>query len=111
MIDVLEIINFIYNNPNIKVVFDEDLISDLNKEGVQLDNEIENTLKDMIYSKDAANIKLGLEMLSNLEINDYTLYKISLMLNNFVNMGNNSNTRRNRGIINQFGKCLVSTTI
>ncbi len=101
MIDVLEIINFIYNNPNIKVVFDEDLISDLNKEGVQLDNEIENTLKDMIYSKDAANIKLGLEMLSNLEINDYTLYKISLMLNNFVNMGNNSNTRRNRGIINQ----------
>lgn len=96
--DVLEIINFICNNPNIKVVFDEDLISDLNKEGVQLDNEIENTLKDMIYSKDTANIKLGLEMLSNLEINDYTLYKISLMLNNFVNMGNH---RRNRGIITQ----------
>ena len=100
-VDLLDIVNFLYENPNIKVVFDEDLFKDLNKEGMVLDSDIESTLKDMIYSKDKDNIKLGLEMISNLEVNDYTLYKMSLLFNNFINMGNDRINRNNRAQITQ----------
>jgi hypothetical protein len=100
-IDLINMLLYVQNNPHIKIVFDENLITDLNKDGLQLDIDIENTLKDMIYSKDKSNIKLSLEMISNLEINDYTLYKISLILNNFVNIGTESQARTNRGLINQ----------
>jgi len=100
-VDLLDTINFLYENPNIKVVFDEDLFKDLNKEGMVLDSDIESTLKDMIYSKDKDNIKLGLEMISNLEVNDYTLYKMSLLFNNFINMGNDRINRNNRAQITQ----------
>lgn len=100
-IEFLHLINFLYENPNIKVVFDENQFSELNKEGINLDSDIENTLKDMIYSKDKSNIKLGLEMISNLEVNDYTLYKVSLLLNNFINMGNDRLNRHNRSQITQ----------
>ena len=100
-IDLINMLLYIQNNPNIKIVFDENLITDLNKEGLQLDTDIENTLKDMIYSKDKSNIKLGLEMIANLELNDYTLYKMSLILNNFVNIGSERQARTNRGVINQ----------
>lgn len=99
--EFLDIVNYLYENPNIKVVFDENLFSELNKEGISLDSDIEITLKDMIYSKDKSNIKLGLEMISNLEINDHTLYKISLLLNNFINIGNDKQNRSNKGIITQ----------
>ena len=100
-VDLLDTINFLYENPKIKVVFDEDLFKDLNKEGMVLDLDIESTLKDMIYSKDKDNIKLGLELISNLEVNDYALYKISLLLNNFINMGNDRLNRNNRAQITQ----------
>jgi hypothetical protein len=99
-IDLINILSYIQNNPHIKIVFDENLITDLNKEGIQLDTDIESVLKDMIYSKDAANIKLGLEMIANLELNDYTLYKVSLFLNNFVNISTERQARTNRGMIN-----------
>jgi hypothetical protein len=100
-VDLLDTVNFLYENPNIKVVFDEDLFKDLNKEGMVLDSDIESTLKDMIYSKDKDNIKLGLELISNLEVNDHTLYKMSLLLNNFINMGGDRLNRSNRAQITQ----------
>lgn len=100
-IDLINMLLYVQNNPHIKIVFDENLITDLNKEGIQLDTDIESVLKDMIYSKDKSNIKLGLEMISNLEINDYTLYKVSLILNNFVNISTEAQARTNRGLINQ----------
>lgn len=100
-IEFLHLVNYIYENPNVKVVFDENLFSDLNKEGINLDLDIEGTLKDMIYSKDKSNIKLGLEMISNLEVNDHTLYKVSLLLNNFINIGNDRINRNNRSQITQ----------
>jgi hypothetical protein len=99
-----ELINtllYLYDNPDVKVVFDEDLFSSLNKEGLQLDSDIENTLKDMIYSTDKANIKLGFEMISNLELNDHNLYKISLLLNNFINRGNDRQIRSHKSSINK----------
>ena len=68
-------------NGNIKIVWDEDLFVNLNKEGIELDDEYLQTLRDMLFSKDESNIKLGFEMMSNLVINQPTLLTISFLLN------------------------------
>jgi len=84
LITFAELINFLHNNPTIKIVFDETLFESLNKEGIELDDDYESTLRDMIFSQDPSNVKLGVEMISNLVINDYTILKIALLLNEFV---------------------------
>jgi hypothetical protein len=84
LITFTELIIFLHNNPTIKIVFDEVLFESLNQEGIELDNDYESTLRDMIFSQDPSNVKLGVEMISNLVINDYTILKISLLLNEFV---------------------------
>jgi len=62
-----------------KILWDEDLMVNLNKEGVELDDEYLTSLRDMLFSKDKENISLGLEMLCNLQINDITLLHISFL--------------------------------
>jgi hypothetical protein len=82
--DFIELLLFLSKNPKVKLVFDETLFESLNQEGIELDDEYESTLRDMIFSEDKTNIKLGVEMISNLVINDYTILKISLLLNEFA---------------------------
>jgi hypothetical protein len=68
-------------NGDVKFVFDEDLFVELNKEGIELDDEYLQTLRDMLFSKDETNIKLGFEMMSNLVLNQSTLLTIAFLLN------------------------------
>ena len=68
----------------VKIVFDEDLFVELNKEGIELDDEYLQTLRDMLFSKDTANIKLGFEMMSNLVLNQHTILSISFLLNELI---------------------------
>ena len=82
--DFIKLLFFLLDNPKIKIVFDETLFETLNKEGIELDNDYESTLRDIIFSKDLTNIKLGVEMMSNLVINDLTILKISLLLHEFI---------------------------
>lgn len=84
LITFAELIIFLNNNPTIKIVFDETLFESLNQEGIELDDDYESTLRDMIFSQDPSNVKLGVEMISNLVINDYTILKIALLLNEFI---------------------------
>lgn len=67
-----------------RVIFDEDLFVELNKEGIELDDEYLQTLRDMLFSKDDSNIKLGFEMMSNLVINDHMLLTTSFLLNELI---------------------------
>jgi hypothetical protein len=67
-----------------KVVFDEDLFVELNKEGIELDNEYLQTLRDMLFSKDDSNVKLGFEMMSNLVMSQSTILSISFLLNELI---------------------------
>jgi len=67
-----------------KVVFDEDLFVELNKEGIELDDEYLQTLRDMLFSKDDSNVKLGFEMMSNLVLNESTILSISFLLNELI---------------------------
>ena len=68
----------------VKIVFDEDLFVELNKEGIELDDDYLQALRDMLFSKDTANIKLGFEMMSNLVLNQHTILSISFLLNELI---------------------------
>lgn len=83
----------------VKIIFDEDLFVELNKEGIELDDDYLQTLRDMLFSKDTTNIKLGFEMMSNLVLNQPTILSISFLLNELIHTTNfrpsyytNSNT-------------------
>jgi hypothetical protein len=87
-IDLLELIIEHKENikkGNIKIVFDEDLFVELNKDGIELDDDYLEILKDMLFSDDKANIKLGFEMISNLIISPSTLLSIAFLLNELYN--------------------------
>ena len=68
----------------VKFVFDEDFFVDLNKDGIELDDDYLQTLRDMLFSSDKANVKLGFEMMSNLVIDQPTLLSISFLLNELI---------------------------
>lgn len=68
----------------VKIVFDEDLFVELNKEGIELDDDYLQTLRDMLFSKDESNVKLGFEMMSNLVLNQSTILSISFLLNELI---------------------------
>ena len=68
----------------VKFVFDEDFFVELNKEGIELDDDYLQTLRDMLFSSDKANVKLGFEMMSNLVIDQPTLLSISFLLNELI---------------------------
>ena len=71
-------------NGKVKIVFDEDLFVTLNKEGIELDDDYLQTLRDMLFSKDTANVKLGFEMMSNLVVNNHMLLSTSFLLNELI---------------------------
>jgi len=68
----------------VKFIFDEDFFVELNKEGIELDDDYLQTLRDMLFSSDKANVKLGFEMMSNLVIDQPTLLSISFLLNELI---------------------------
>jgi hypothetical protein len=68
-------------NGKCKIVFDEDMFVELNKDGIELDDEYLKALRDMLFSKDKANVKLGFEMMSNLVLNQPTILSLSFLLN------------------------------
>lgn len=71
-------------NGKVRIVFDEELFVELNKEGIELDDEYLVTLRDMLFSKDDANVKLGFEMMSNLVVNNHMLLSVSFLLNEMI---------------------------
>jgi hypothetical protein len=91
---LVEIINILCDNEkNIlsgktKFIFDEEFFENLNKEGIELDDEYLAILKDMLFSDDKSNIKLGFEMMSNLVISQPTLLSISFLLNELYHTTN-----------------------
>lgn len=87
----LELLNILIDNKNeilsgeVNIIFDELLFEELNKDGIELDDEYLTILKDMLFSKDDNNVKLGFEMMSNLVINQPTLLSIAFLLNELYN--------------------------
>lgn len=80
ILEVHNYLEYILKNPNVKVIFDENLMEPLNEDGFELDEEYLTTLDSMFESKSQDNINLALEMLSNINIEKNSL-TIALFLN------------------------------
>jgi hypothetical protein len=87
---LIELLNVLIENKDrikkglVKFIFDEDFFVELNKDGIELDNDYLDTLRDMLFSSDEANVKLGFEMMSNLVLTQPTLLSISFLLNELI---------------------------
>lgn len=97
--EYIKVVNYLDNNLNVKVIYDEDLLETLNSNGITLDTDIENNIKDMLFNKDEAVVKLGVEMLSNIELTPLNTMKIGFILNtmccNGINISKYSSANRN----------------
>jgi hypothetical protein len=80
LVEVHNYLEYILKNPNVKIIFDENLMDPLNEDGFELDEEYLTTLDGMFESKSQDNINLALEMLSNVNIEKNSL-TIALFLN------------------------------
>ena len=85
LVEVYNYLEYILKNPNVKVIFDENIMEPLNEDGFELDEEYLNTLDGMFESKSQDNINLALEMLSNVNIEKNSL-TIALFLNKHKNI-------------------------
>lgn len=84
IIEAFSYMEYILKNPHVNIIFDEDLLEPLNKDGFELDDEYLSTLDNMFESKSQDNINLALEMLSNVNIEKHSL-SIALLLNKHKN--------------------------
>jgi len=83
IIEIFSYIEYIFKNPHVNIIFDEDLIGVINEDGFELDDDYLSTLDSMFESKSQDNINLALEMLSNVNIEKYSL-TIALFLNKHI---------------------------
>jgi len=88
LLTILYELKDVIKSGRVRIIFDEDMFVELNKEGIELDEEYLQTLRDMLFSKDTANIKLGFEMMSNLVLNQPTILSISFLLNELIHITN-----------------------
>lgn len=81
-----ESLSFLYSlvGTTATIVYDDALVSTLNKDGLDLDSEIYETLEGMLLTKDTSTFNLGIEMLSNVNVEN-NLFKISLLMNTVFN--------------------------
>jgi hypothetical protein len=87
-----EQIDFLFSLINSKktIVFDDVLMNELNNDGLDLDNDIYETLEGMLKSKDRDTFNLGIEMLSNVNLEN-NLFDIARLLNDTFNTTHNLN--------------------
>jgi len=75
-------INFILSLIGTKatLVYDDCLLGEINSDGLDLDDDIFETVESMLLSKDTDTFNLGIEMLSNVNLQN-NLFKISILMN------------------------------
>jgi hypothetical protein len=73
------------------LVYDDILLGEINSDGLDLDDDIHDTIKGMLISKDIDTFNLGIEMLSNINLEN-NLFRISLLMNYCFNQTNRLNS-------------------
>jgi hypothetical protein len=88
-----ESINFILSLVGTKatLVYDDCLLGEINSDGLDLDDDIYETIEGMLLSKDISTFYLGIEMLSNMNIEN-NLFKISILMNQTFNQTSRLNS-------------------
>lgn len=79
-----DLLLYLINNPQVKIVWDHELMDFINKEGFTTEEVDFSVLESMFASNSEDNIKLALEVLSNFNFEkDYM--KIAILLNQYNN--------------------------
>lgn len=81
--NVIMLLDFLKKRPNISIIFDEHLLETLNADGLDLDNEYVDILENMFKSGQNDNVKLAIEMLSNINLNEKNALTMALILNKY----------------------------
>jgi len=83
--ELWEIIECYLTNPHGNIIWDDVLLESLNSDGLDMDDEYIEVLYSMFDSKEQDNIKLALEMLSNVNLEKHGL-TVALLLNKYNNV-------------------------
>lgn len=78
--DVFNTILYYFKNPHGNIIWDDTILETLNSDGIDLDEDYISTLDSMFASKESDNIRLAIEMMSNVNLNKFGL-TIALLLN------------------------------
>jgi hypothetical protein len=88
--EVFDTILCYLKNPHGNIIWDDIILEKLNSEGIDLDDDYVDTLDSMFSSKEPDNIRLAVEMMSNVNLEKFGL-TIALLLNKHssnMNWGN-----------------------
>ena len=80
--ELWETIEYYLTNPHGNIIWDDILLDSLNSDGLDMDDNYIDILYSMFDSKEPDNIKLALEMLSNVNLEKYGL-TVALLLNKY----------------------------
>jgi len=83
--ELWETIECYLTNPHGNIIWDDVLLESLNSDGLDMDDEYIEVLYSMFDSKEQDNIKLALEMLSNVNLEKHGL-TVALLLNKYNNV-------------------------
>jgi hypothetical protein len=92
--DIFDTILCYLKNPHGNIIWDDIILEKLNSEGIDLDDDYVNTLDSMFASKEPDNIRLAVEMMSNVNLEKFGL-TIALLLNKYnqsMSWGNGNTT-------------------
>jgi hypothetical protein len=78
--DVFDTLLYYFKNPHGNIIWDDTILETLNSDGIDLDEDYISTLDSMFASKESDNIRLAIEMMSNVNLNKFGL-TIALLLN------------------------------
>ena len=92
--DIFDTILCYLKNPHGNIIWDDIILEKLNSDGIDLDDDYVNTLDSMFASKEPDNIRLAVEMMSNVNLEKFGL-TIALLLNKYnqsMSWGNGNTT-------------------
>jgi hypothetical protein len=88
--DVFGVLMSYFKNPHGNIIWDDTILETFNSDGIDLDDDYISTLDSMFTSRESDNIRLAIEMMSNVNLNKFGL-TIALLLNKYkdaMNWGN-----------------------
>jgi hypothetical protein len=88
--DIFDVLLNYFKNPHGNIIWDDTILEKFNSDGIDLDDDYISTLDSMFSSGEPDNVRLAIEMMSNVNLEKFGL-TIALLLNkhkNSMNWGN-----------------------
>lgn len=81
-IEIFDLIKYIIENPKLKVVFDHEVLDNINSEGLEMNSEVIESLYSMLSKGTESDIKLALEIVSGIDFKNYK-FELAILFNKF----------------------------